>query len=105
MSESQKPKGYYVKRSMLFGMLIFGGFGFVIQLFTGIRHIQFPGLVAGMAIGLLMGFIIEGKKSDEGKIRDLTVREKKNQRTRIMIAVALMFLSFLMFLVFSIFNS
>lgn len=106
MEVDKKPKGYYIKRSMLIGMLIFGAFGSLVQVLTNIKYGLFPaGMAVGMALGLLMGFIIEGKKSDEGKIRELTVKEKKDQKIRIIIAGAFMFLSFLMFLVFSIFNS
>ncbi len=105
MSENQKPKGYFIKRSMGMGILIFGVFGFLVQTLTGVQYIFLPGMVAGMAIGLLMGFIIEGKKNEEGKIRDLTIKEQKNQKIRIIIAFAFMFLSFLIFLAFSIFKS
>lgn len=106
MSEEKKPKGYFIKQSMGIGIFLFGAFGYLVQTLTDIKYVLVPaGMFVGMALGLLFGFILEGKKSDEGKIRELTVKEKKDQRIRIIIAGAFMFLSFLMFLVFSILNS
>jgi hypothetical protein len=94
------PEGHFVGMWMATGVAIGAGMGIALGLAIGNLGLLGIGLPIGLALGLAIGSSIEAKYKKEGKLRPLTIEEKKNRKLSVMIGVALLVIGILTFLFF-----
>ncbi|MBT3210282.1 MAG: hypothetical protein HN704_00900 [Bacteroidetes bacterium] len=92
------PEGHFVGMWMGIGMAIFSGIGIPLSI-----ALKMPGFIAigpgiGIAFGLIIGQSIETKHKKEGKIRELTEKEKSTRKKLVYAGIGLLAIGVLAFL-------
>ena len=96
------PEGHFVGIWMAIGIATGAGIGIPLGMAMGNPGLFGIGLPIALAIGLAIGSSIEAKYKKEGKLRPLTLVEKKKKKLGVMIGVALFIIGMLTFLFFLI---
>ena len=94
------PEGHFVGLWMAVGVAVGAGIGIPLSLAMGNPGLIGIGLPIGLAIGLAIGSSIEAKYKKEGKLRPLTLEEKKRKKLGVMIGIGLLVIGMLTFLLF-----
>jgi MFS family permease len=94
------PEGHFIGMWMGIGIAIGSGLGVPLAIAIGNPGFFGIGIPIGLAIGLAIGSSIEAKYKKEGKLRPLTLKEKKQKKLGVMIGVALLVIGMLTFLFF-----
>lgn len=94
------PEGHFIGMWMGIGIAIGCGLGVPLAIAIGNPGFFGIGIPIGLAIGIAIGSSIEAKYKKEGKLRPLTLEEKKKKKSGVMIGVALLVIGVLIFLFF-----
>lgn len=80
MKNNSYPKGHFIKKWMVLGMVIFSGFGIPLSIAIGNNGLIGVGPAIGVIAGIVIGSFVEKKHERDGLIRQLNDEELKKQR-------------------------
>jgi len=103
--EKQYPEGHFIGMWIGIGIAICTGFGLPLAIATGHNGLMAIGPAIGVSIGVAIGSSIEAKRKEEGLIRPLTDKEKKDRKVLIYGLVAFFLLAFIVLIVIFIKSS
>lgn len=93
MKETEKyPEGHFVGMWIGICIAIFSGFGIPLSVIT--KNYAFIGIgpALGVAMGVAIGQGIENKYKEQGKIRPLNEKEKRNKKIAVFIGILILLL-------------
>lgn len=76
----QYPEGHFTGMWMGIGIALFSGIGIPLSIALGSNAFIGIGPALGIAIGISIGTAVESKKKEQGLIRPLTAKEKKQRK-------------------------
>lgn len=91
------PEGHFVGMWMGIGMAIFSGMGIPISIATGNNTFIAIGPAIGVAFGIAVGQSIENTYKKAGRIRPLTVKEKRTRKILLIGGIVALLLGVLAF--------
>jgi hypothetical protein len=94
----QYPEGHFVGMWTGIGIALFSGIGIPLSIALGSNAFIGIGPAIGVAIGVSIGAGIEAKKKEEGLIRPLTEKEKKQRKKLVWIGAIIAIIGLAVFL-------
>ena len=94
------PEGYFTRIWMMAGIAIGAIIGIPLGIVFNRMELFMMGIPVGYALGLFIGLFIETKYKKEGKLRPLTMKEKKRIQLYVIIGIILFIIGVLVFLIY-----